>query len=195
MKIFSCILLIVIGNYVFSQRDTVQINHSHKISNLLNKVNSISEDNIEHKHIIVNKSKIDSLMYRIDEMKVPPIQTIEKSSKFDSIYKLYNDLKVINLQKDSLIATLKSRLEKQQQTTLTNSNSSIRTKNYIVLGAFLQKNNALNQLNKLKPYHVEMIPVGRLIYIVYTLKSNEKITPTLLKFKKQIEPNAWIISL
>jgi hypothetical protein len=134
-------------------------------------------------------------MYRIDEMKVPPIQTIEKSSKFDSIYKLYNDLKVINLQKDSLIATLKSRLEKQQQTTLTNSNSSIRTKNYIVLGAFLQKNNALNQLNKLKPYHVEMIPVGRLIYIVYTLKSNEKITPTLLKFKKQIEPNAWIISL
>ena len=196
MKIASLTFVLFIGNLLSAQTDSSQVKHTNKISNLLNKVHAISEKNIEHKHQIINKSKIDSLMFRIDGIKTEQPVPIS-SKKQDSLIAIINSLQSISLQKDSLILALKNQLEIQQ---LSNHNyskpSPKKTNNYIVLGAYLIKSNAEKQVRNLQQYNVEIvsIPSSKLHYIVYSLRPNEKITPTLLKFRKQIEPNAWIIS-
>ena len=195
MKIFSLTFVLLIAHSLFTQTDTSQVKHTHKISNLLHKVHSISEKNIEHKHQIIKKSKIDSLMFRIDEIKTEkPIQI--SSAKQDSLLVVINTLKNNILEKDSLINALKIQLTKQLNAPSNLSiNKTKHPKNYIVLGAFLQKSNAQQKLANLRTYHVEMVTVGKLNYIVYSLMPNEKINPTLRKFRNQVEPNAWYISL
>ena len=71
------------------------------------------------------------------------------------------------------------------------------TQNYIVLGAYLIKSNAEKQASRLHNYQVEIIPTytNKLHYVVYKLKPKEKIETTLNKFRNQIEPNAWYLSL
>ncbi len=185
----------LISNSLFGQ-DTTQVKHTHKISKLLDKVQVISSEHIDNKVHVINKSKIDGLMFKIDEIKTE--QPTFSSKKQDSLVAIINQLSVLNLQKDSLIQALKIQLTKPFQQSNINTNKTITTKpsHVIVLGAFLIKSNAEKQVKKINQLGVEIvsIPTGKLYYVVYKLKSKEKIQPTLLKFRKQIEPNAWIIS-
>ena len=193
MKIVSFILVLFISNTLLSQKDTSSIIQKNKISKLLDKVHIISETNIEHKHQIINKSKIDSLMFRIDVLKT---EQPKSTTKQDSLEIVINTLKNNLLKKDSLINELKTQLSKQLNTTsLQKNNDSKKIKNFIVLGAFRYKNNAQQKIIMLRSYNLEMMTVGNLYYVVYTLKPNEKIQPTLLKFRNKIETNAWIISI
>ena len=179
----------LISNLLFGQ-DSTQVKHTHKISKLLEKVHIISAEHIDNKEQVINKSKIDEIKTE------KPNETNAK--KQDSLIAVINSLQSINFQKDSLIIALKSQLIKQQQTISLNpsKNSPKNIHNYIVLGAYLIKSNAEKQVRNLQQYQLEIItiPSGKLHYVVYSLKSNEKINPILFKFRKQIEPNAWIIS-
>ncbi len=187
----------MIANSLFGQEDTTRVKHTVKISKLLDKVQVISTEHIDNKEQVINKSKIDGLMFKIDEIKTEQPVTIS-SKKQDSLLAVISSLQKSNFEKDSLIQALKIQLTKPSQQANTNSNKAVSTKtsHVIVLGAFLVKANAEKQAKKINQLGVEIvsIPNGKLYYVVYKLKSNEKITPTLFKFRKQIEPNAWIIS-
>ena len=186
----------LISNSLFGQ-DTTQVKHTQKISKLLDKVQVISSEHIDNKEQVINKSKIDGLMFKIDEIKTEQ-PAVTSSKKQDSLLAVISSLQKSNFEKDSLIQVLKIQLTKPSQQANTNSNKAVSTKtsHVIVLGAFLVKANAEKQAKKINQLGVEIvsIPNGKLYYVVYKLKSNEKITPTLFKFRKQIEPNAWIIS-
>ena len=164
MKIASLTFVLFIGNLLSAQTDSSQVKHTNKISNLLNKVHAISEKNIEHKHQIINKSKIDSLMFRIDGIKTEQPVPIS-SKKQDSLIAIINSLQSISLQKDSLILALKNQLEIQQQSNHNYSKPSPKTtNNYIVLGAYLIKSNAEKQMRNLQQYNVEIVIVHVLPY-------------------------------
>lgn len=194
MKNTLIILSFLTAQIAFGQ-DTTQVKQTKKISNLLEKVKDISNEHIDNKEQVINKSKIDGLMFKIDEIKTEqPI--VNSSEKQDSLLSVITSLQKSNFEKDSLIIALKNQLTKQQPNQNTSKLTPKTTNNYIVLGAYLNKSNAEKQVRNLHKYHLEIVslPSGKLHYVVYSLRTNEKITPTLFKFRNQIEPNAWIIS-
>ena len=201
MKQLIIFSIIFYNGFTFSQ-DTTHVKHTQKISNLLDKVHVINEGKIDNKKQVINKSKIDGLMLKIETInnEQQKIAT-SKEYNFDSLQVVIQLLNSNNLQKDSLIATLKKQLEYQK--TSTQSNTSVLTKQpnsithkYIVLGAYRYKSNAEKQVDKLRDYDVEMTStyLNNLHYVVYKLKSKEKIATTLSKFRNKVEPNAWYIA-
>ena len=201
MKKIIVFSILFYHGFTFSQ-DTTHVKHSQKISNLLDKVQVINEGKLNNKKQVINKSKIDGLMLKIETINNEQ-QKIATSKEYnmDSLRTVIQILNSNNLQKDSLIATLKKQLESQKTsnqsytTVLTKQPNSISHK-YIVLGAYHYKSNAEKQLDKLRDYDVEMTSTysNNLLYVVYKLKSKEKIKATLDKFRNQVEPNAWYIS-
>ena len=192
MKNTLIILSFLITKIAFGQ-DTTQVKQTKKISNLLDKVKVISNEHIDNKKQVINKSKIDGLMFKIDKIKTE--QPTFSTKKQDSLVAIIKQLSALNLQKDSLIQALKIQLTKTSQQSSITSNKTVITKpsHVIVLGAYLIKSNAEKQVKKIIQLGVEIetIPTGKFYFVVYKLKSKEKIKPTLLKFRKQIEPNAW----
>ena len=59
----------MIAKIAFGQ-DTTQVKQTKKISNLLDKVKVISNEHIDNKEQVNNKSKIDGLMFKIDKIKL-----------------------------------------------------------------------------------------------------------------------------
>lgn len=201
MKKLIVFSILFYHGFTFSQ-DTTHVKHTQKITNLLDKVQVINEGKINNKKQVINKSKIDSLMLKIETInnEQQKIATL-KEYNLDSLRAVIQILNSYNLQKDSLIATLKKQLESQKTsnqsftTVLTKQPNSISHK-YIVLGAFHYKSNAEKQVSKLRNYNLELIPThtNQLHYVVYKMKPNEKINTTLHKFRNQVDPNAWYIS-
>ena len=201
MKKLVFLSVIAYQSFSFAQ-DTTQVNHTKKITKLIDKVHVINEGNIKNKEQVLNKSKIDGLMLKIETInnEQQKIAT-SKEYNFDSLQVVIQLLNSNNLQKDSLIATLKKQLEYQK--TSNQSNTSVLTKQpnsithkYIVLGAYRYKSNAEKQVDKLRDYDVEMTYtyLNNLHFVVYKLKSKEKIATTLSKFRNKVEPNAWYIA-
>ncbi len=200
MKKLMLITVILYHGFSFSQ-DTTQVKHTKKIIQLLDKVNVINDEHLNNKEQVINKSKIDDLMLKIESINKEQISN-QKDDKQDSLHAIIHYLQLSNQQKDSLIASLKTQLEKQKTynpSVVPNTEKQQRsyTHNYIVLGAYQIKSNAEKQAYKLHNYQVEIIPAyaNKLHYVVYKLKLKEKIEPTLNKFRNQIEPNAWHLSL
>lgn len=201
MKRLVFLSVIVYQSFSFAQ-DTTQVNHSKKITNLINKVHVINEGNIKNKEQVLNKSKIDGLMLKIETINKEQNKIADsKDNNLDSLRAVIQLLNADNLLKDSLIATLKKQLESQKNTP--QSNTIVVTKQpnstshkYIVLGAYQYKSNAEKQVNKLRDYDVELTSsyLNNLHYVVYKLKSSEKIITTLTKFRNKVEPNAWYIA-
>ncbi len=201
MKKLIVFSILFYHGFTFSQ-DTTHVKHTQKITNLLDKVQVINEGKINNKKQVINKSKIDSLMLKIETINNEQ-QKIATSKEYnlDSLRAVIQILNSYNLQKDSLIATLKKQLESQKTsnqsftTVLTKQPNSISHK-YIVLGAFHYKSNAEKQVSKLRNYNLELIPThtNQLHYVVYKMKPNEKINTTLHKFRNQVDQNAWYIS-
>ena len=201
MKQLIIFSIIFYYGFTFSQ-DTTHVKHTQKISNLLDKVHVINEGKIDNKKQVINKSKIDGLMSKIETINNEQ-QKIAASKEYnlDSLRAVIQLLNSYNLQKDSLIATLKKQLESQKTTNqsysavLTNQPNNISHK-YIVLGAYRYKSNAEKQVDKLRNYDVEMTHtyLNNLHFVVYKLKSKEKIATTLSKFRNKVEPNAWYIA-
>ena len=161
MKKLVFLSVIAYQSFSFAQ-DTTQVNHTKKITKLIDKVHVINEGNIKNKEQVLNKSKIDGLMLKIETInnEQQKIAT-SKEYNFDSLQVVIQLLNSNNLQKDSLIATLKKQLEYQK--TSNQSNTSVLTKQpnsithkYIVLGAYRYKSNAEKQVDKLRDYDVEM---------------------------------------
>jgi hypothetical protein len=186
--------------FTFSQ-DTTHVKHTQKITKLIDKVQVINEGKLKNKKQVVNKSKIDDLMLKIEtinqEQEIIPI-----TNNQDSLLAIIHSLKSSNRQKDSLIASLKIQLDKQKtynpsSLPITEKQQRSYADNYIVLGAYQIKANAEKQAHKLQNYQVEIIPAyaNKLHYVVYKLKPKEKIEPTLNKFRTQVEPNAWYVTL
>ena len=201
MKQLIIFSIIFYNGFTFSQ-DTTHVKHTQKISNLLDKVHVINEGKIDNKKQVINKSKIDGLMLKIETINNEQ-QKIAASKEYnlDSLRAVIQLLNSYNLQKDSLIATLKKQLESQK--TNNQSYTAVLTKQpnnishkYIVLGAYYYKSNAEKQVDKLRDYDVEMTStyLNNLHYVVYKLKSKEKIATTLTKFRNKVEPNAWYIA-
>ena len=198
MKKLIVFSILFYNGFTFSQ-DTTHVKHTQKISDLLNKVQVINEEKLNNKKQVINKSKIDGLMLKIEtinkEQTIIPI-----ANNQDSLIAIIQFLKSSNLQKDSLISSLKIQLEKQQEInptyTSTGKNITINTHKYIFLGAYRFKKNAEIQMYKLRNYNVEMTSThkNKLHFVVYKLNSKEKIKATLDKFRNQVEPNAWYIS-
>ncbi len=201
MKRLVFLSVIVYQSFSFAQ-DTTQVNHSKKITNLINKVHVINEGNIKNKEQVLNKSKIDGLMLKIETINKEQNKIADsKDNNLDSLRAVIQLLNADNLLKDSLIATLKKQLESQKNTP--QSNTIVVTKQpnstshkYIVLGAYQYKSNAEKQVTKLRDYDVELTSsyLNNLHYVVYKLKSSEKIITTLTKFRNKVEPNAWYIA-
>lgn len=201
MKRLVFLSVIVYQSFSFAQ-DTTQVNHTKKITKLIDKVHVINEGNIKNKEQVLNKSKIDGLMLKIETINKEQNKIADsKEYNMDSLRAIIQLLNSNNLQKDSLIATLKKQLESQK--THNQANTSVLTKQpnnithkYIVLGAYLYKSNAEKQVDKLRDYDVEMTStyLNNLHYVVYKLKSKEKIANTLTKFRNKVEPNAWYIA-
>lgn len=201
MKRLVFLSVIVYQSFSFAQ-DTTQVNHSKKITNLINKVHVINEGNIKNKEQVLNKSKIDGLMLKIETINKEQNKIADsKDNNLDSLRAVIQLLNADNLLKDSLIATLKKQLQSQKNTP--QSNTIVVTKQpnstshkYIVLGAYQYKSNAEKQVNKLRDYDVELTSsyLNNLHYVVYKLKSSEKIITTLTKFRNKVEPNAWYIA-
>jgi hypothetical protein len=200
MKKLMLLTVILYHGFSFSQ-DTTQVKHTKKIIHLLDKVNVINEEHLNNKEQVINKSKIDDLMLKIEAINKEQVVS-QKEFNQDSLNKIIQFLQSSNRQKDSLIASLKIQLDKQKTYNpsplpITEKQQQSYTHNYIVLGAYQIKANAEKQAHKLQNYQVEIIPAyaNKLHYVVYKLKLKEKIEPTLNKFRNQIEPNAWHISL
>lgn len=201
MKRLVFLSVIVYQSFSFAQ-DTTQVNHTKKITKLIDKVHVINEGNIKNKEQVLNKSKIDGLMLKIETINKEQNKIADsKEYNIDSLRAVIQLLNSNNLQKDSLIATLKKQLESQKNHY--KANSSVLTKQpnrithkYIVLGAYHYKSNAEKQVDKLHDYDVEMTStyLNNLHYVVYKLKSKEKIANTLTKFRNKVEPNAWYIA-
>lgn len=201
MKRLVFLSVIVYQSFSFAQ-DTTQVNHSKKITNLINKVHVINEGNIKNKEQVLNKSKIDGLMLKIETINKEQNKIADsKDNNLDSLRAVIQLLNADNLLKDSLIATLKKQLQSQKNTP--QSNTIVVTKQpkstshkYIVLGAYQYKSNAEKQVAKLRDYDVELTSsyLNNLHYVVYKLKSSEKIITTLTKFRNKVEPNAWYIA-
>jgi hypothetical protein len=201
MKKLVFLSVIAYQSFSFAQ-DTTQVNHTKKITKLIDKVHVINEGNIKNKEQVLNKSKIDGLMLKIETINKEQNKiATSKEYNFDSLQVVIQLLNSNNLQKDSLIATLKKQLEYQK--TSNQSNTSVLTKQpnsithkYIVLGAYRYKSNAEKQVDKLRDYDVEMTYtyLNNLHFVVYKLKSKEKIATTLSKFRNKVEPNAWYIA-
>lgn len=201
MKKLVFLSVIAYQSFSFAQ-DTTQVNHTKKITKLIDKVHVINEGNIKNKEQVLNKSKIDGLMLKIETINKEQNKiATSKEYNFDSLQVVIQLLNSNNLQKDSLIATLKKQLEYQK--TSNQSNTSVLTKQpnsithkYIVLGAYRYKSNAEKLVDKLRDYDVEMTYtyLNNLHFVVYKLKSKEKIATTLSKFRNKVEPNAWYIA-
>ena len=199
MKKLIVFSILFYNGFTFSQ-DTTHVKHTQKISDLLNKVQVINEEKLNNKKQVINKSKIDGLMLKIETINKE--QTIiPTTNNQDSLLAIIHYLQSINRQKDSLIASLNTQLEKQKtynpSVPISEKKQRSYTQNYIVLGAYLIKSNAEKQASRLHNYQVEIIPAytNKLHYVVYKLKPKEKIETTLNKFRNQIEPNAWYLSL
>jgi hypothetical protein len=199
MKKLILLLIVFYQGFCFSQ-DTTQVKHTEKISNLVKKVNGINEEHLSNKEQVMNKSKIDGLMLKIESIKKEEIVTSKERTK-DSLLLIIQNLNSINLQKDSLIASLKKQLSNpiiynQEISNTTSKQLNNNPHKYIVLGAYQYKSNAENQVKKLREYDVEMTSTywNKLHYVVYKLKSKEKIATTLSKFRNKVEPNAWYIA-
>jgi len=195
------IFVFAIFYHVFSfSQDTTQVKHTQKINTLLDKVNVINNKHLNNKEQVINKSKIDDLMLKIETInKVDSSSSVEVN--VDSLTTIINFLKSSNRQKDSLIASLKLQLEKEKNNTQKANISDKQKKSYnyhyIVLGAYQFKANAEKQATKLHNYQVEIIPAyaNKLHYVVYKLKPKEKIDATLNKFRLQVAEDAWYIAL
>ena len=201
MKRLVFLSVIVYQSFSFAQ-DTTQVNHTKKITKLIDKVHVINEGNIKNKEQVLNKSKIDGLMLKIETINKEQNKIADsKEYNMDSLHAVIQLLNSNNLQKDSLIATLKKQLESQKTYYQANTSTLIKKPNnithkYIVLGAYLYKSNAEKQVDKLRDYDVEITStyLNNLHYVVYKLKSKEKIANTLTKFRNKVEPNAWYIA-
>lgn len=201
MKKLVFLSIILHQSFSFAQ-DTTHVNHTNKITKLIDKVHVINEVNIKNKEQILNKSKIDGLLLKIETINNEQQKsTILNDDKLDSLRTVIQQLSSSNIQKDSLIASLKKQLEytktaNQFPTNSLNVDQKNNTNKYIVLGAYHFKSNAEKQVNKLRNYDVELTSsnLNSLHYVVYKLKSKEKIVPTLSKFRNKIEPNAWYIA-
>ena len=201
MKKLIVFSILFYHGFTFSQ-DTTHVKHTQKISNLLDKVHVINEGKIDNKKQVINKSKIDGLMLKIETINKEQNKIADsKEYNMDSLRAIIQLLNSNNLQKDSLIATLKKHLESQKTHYQANTSTLIKKPNnithkYIVLGAYLYKSNAEKQVDKLRDYDVEMTStyLNNLHYVVYKLKSKENITTTLTKFRNKVEPNAWYIA-
>ena len=200
MKKLVFLSVILHQSFSFAQ-DTTHVNHNNKISKLIDKVHVINEVNIKNKEQILNKSKIDGLLLKIETITNQQQKTTALNDNLDSLHNVIKLLNTSNIQKDSLIESLKKQLEYTKTANQFPTNSlTIEQKNttnkYIVLGAYHYKSNAEKQVKKLRDYDVELTSsnLNSLHCVVYKLKSKEKIVPTLSKFRNKIEPNAWFVS-
>lgn len=200
MKKLALLSVILYQSFSFAQ-DTTHVNHTNKITKLIDKVHVINEVNIKNKEQILNKSKIDGLLLKIETINNEQQKNNSLNDNLDSLHNVIKLLNSSNLQKDSLIASLKKQLEYTKTANQFQTNSlTVDQKNnankYIVLGAYHFKSNAEKQVNKLRNYDVELTSsnLNSLHYVVYKLKSKEKIATTLTKFRNKVEPNAWYIA-
>ena len=198
MKKLIVLSILFYNGFTFSQ-DTTHVKHTQKITNLLDKVQVINEGKLNNKEQVINKSKIDELMLKIESLHIEQKKLINENQQ-DSLFEIVEFLKSSNQQKDSLISALKTQLSQQntniQPYTITTKIQNTYSHKYIVLGAYLFKANAEKQVSKLRNYNVEIIPTHskKLHYVVYKMKASEKINATLQKFRNQVDQNAWYIS-